>query len=685
MPRYSQEGRPLRVDSVLGEDVLLLGSFSGSEGVSTPFGYRVELYSEDAAVDGRALLRTPLCITVALDDGGERRIHGLVRSFTQLGQARELTSYRAEIVPWLWFLGLSRECRIHQEMNALEIIETVFADLGFTDYDIRCAVTPPTREYCVQYRESHLDFVSRLLEEEGIFYFFEHHEDRHTLVLADVNSSFPEVAGPYEIRLRSQGLASDDVVTWMERRHTVHVGRVSLRDYDWLQPNLSLESTLEGDAPEELYDYHPGRYTTPEDGEHRARILLQEQEARAEMVHGRATCRAFESGRTFELEGHYRDEANREYVLVQVSHAATAGDYRSWGTAPLDYEVGFAAIPLSVPFRPARATPRPRIHGSQTAEVVGKPGEEIWTDEHGRIKVQFHWDRVGEKDENSSCWVRVASHWAGKTWGGVHLPRIGQEVVVEFLEGDPDRPLVIGSVYNDEHMPPFTLPEEQTRSGLVSRSSKGGGGHNEISIDDAKGGEQVTIRAQKDMSTRVLNDQSTSVGNDRSVAVGRDASTSVGRDGSTTIGRNQTLSVGEERTVEVGGDASETVGANQSIVVGADRSVNVGGSRTDTVGGTSDLLTAKDAAFVSQTGQLSLLAPGGTVEMQGTEGVNVRSDGTVAVQGEHVAVGAKVAVSLDGRKIELSAKQEIVLQVGANFVKIDATGVTIFGTLVKIN
>lgn len=687
MPRYSQTNRPLRVDTVLGDDVLLLASFSGTEGVSTPFAFQVDMYSEDAAIDGRELLRTPLCLTVALDDGGERRIHGLVRSFTQLAQSQELTSYRAEIVPWFWFLGLSRECRIHQEMHALEIVETVFGDLGFADYDIRCAATPPVREYCVQYRESHLSFVSRLLEEEGIFYFFEHHEDQHTLVLADGNSAFPEVAGPYEIRLRSQGLGSDDVVTWMERRHSVHAGRVSLTDYDYLQPNLNLDSTLEGDGPEEIHDYHPGRYTTFEHGERQARLILQEQEARGELVHGRANCRTFESGRTFELEGHFRDDANQEYVLLQVSHAATGGDYRSWDTAAADYDVRFTAIPRSVPFRPPRTTARPTIRGSQTAEVVGKPGEEIWTDEHGRIKVQFHWDRLGEKDENSSCWVRVASHWAGKAWGAVHLPRIGQEVVVEFLEGDPDRPLVIGSVYNDEHMPPYALPDEQTKSGLKSRSSKEGGGFNEISIDDAKGSERVTIHAQKNMSTRVLNDQSATVGNDRSVTAGNDQSTTVGRDDTVTVARDRTIDVGGERRETVVGHTSLVVQAgNRSQQVAAGNSdEQVMGNRSVTVNGDASTQAVGNAVLSSTGGQVDVSSLAKSVNLLGVSGVNVSTPATVAVDGQTIQLGAGVEVAVDGLKVKLTAKQEIVLQVGANFVKIDPVGVTIFGTLVKIN
>lgn len=685
MPRYTQDNRPLRVSSILGDDVLLLAGFSGTEGVSAPFAFQLELVSEDAGIDGRALLRTPMGVTVTLEGGEERTIHGLVRSFTQLGREQELTSYRAEIVPWLWFLGLSRECRIHQEMNALQIVERVFGDLGCADYDIRCAVTPPVREYCVQYRESHLAFVSRLLEEEGIFYFFEHDASGHTLVLADVNSSFPDVVGPYEVRLRSQGLGDDDVVTALERRHAVHVGRVSLRDYDYLQPNLTLDTVLEGDAPEEFYDYHPGRYTTPEEGERQARLILQEREARGETVHGSATCRSFESGRVFELEGHYRDEANGEYVLLEVHHAARNGGYRSWGEGPMSYDVEFSAIPLGVPFRPPRSTPRPTIRGSQTAEVVGKPGEEIWTDEHGRIKVHFHWDRLGERDENSSCWVRVASHWAGKAWGAIHLPRIGQEVVVEFLEGDPDRPLVIGSVYNDEHMPPYPLPDEQTRSGLHSRSSKNGGGHNEISVDDAKGAEQVTIHAQKDMATTVLNDQSTSVGHDQGISVGNDQEVSVGRDQVVSATRNRSTTVGLDDSRSVGKDEHVIIGVNQDVTVGADRTILVTGTRRETVRGDAVTDVTGDLQILSTVGQLDLMTTTKAVNVLGTEAVNVSSPATVALQGGNVEVAGSMAVKVDGQKISLRATQEIVLQVGGNYVKIDPTGVTIFGTLVKIN
>lgn len=520
MSEYTQAGRPMRVETDLGEDVLLLEGFSGREGISRPFTWELDLLSEEPDIDPADVLRTPMLVTIETPSGEDRLVHGRVRRFVQVGRSEELTSYRAEIVPWPWFLSLTRDCRIFQEMTVLQIVEDVFETQGYSDYDVRCTRNYPEREFCVQYRETHLDFVSRLLEEEGIFYFFEHETSKHTLVLTDDNSAVEPCPGLPEARMSTPRVPEEDVVTDLVREHGVHAGEITLTDYDYLQPSLSLESSISGEGAGEVYDYHPGRYTSREEGERQARLLMELREAGRHVARGESSCRAFRSGFRFELAGHFDSAANQPWTLVELHHTGSAGDYRSWESASLDYENEFVAIPHEVPYRPPRKTPRPVVEGTQTAVVVGKSGEEIWTDEHGRIKVQFHWDREGKRDENSSCWVRVATPWAGKGWGELHVPRIGQEVVVDFLEGDPDRPLVVGSVYNANYPPPYdTSGAGSTKSGMKSRSSKGGGGHNEISIDDAKGEEQIVVHAQKDRSARVENDDSISVGNDRTVNV----------------------------------------------------------------------------------------------------------------------------------------------------------------------
>ncbi|MEO7985611.1 MAG: type VI secretion system tip protein TssI/VgrG [Gemmatimonadales bacterium] len=504
MAKFSQANRPMRVDTVLPVDDLLLEGFSGSEAVSSPFAYTLDLLSEKASVPAAKVLRTPVCLTIK-GSKFERSIHGIVRSFTQLGQSEDLTSYRAEVVPWFWFLSLSSDCKIFQHLSVPEIVEQVFSGLGYSDYQMKLVKTYPKRLFCVQYRESHLSFVSRLLEEEGIFYFFEHSSKKHVLTLADDNSAFKTCPGQSASRMATTAASwqEEDVVLTCEREDAVHTGKVTLRDYDYDQPMLSLESAVTGKEPEEAYGY-PGGYTTLEEGERYARLQLEAEEAQRQVIRATSTCRAFQSGYRFDLKEHYSKETNQPYVLLELRHTARAGDYRSWESTPMDYHNDFLAIPASVPYHPFRQTHKPRIWGSQPALVVGKKGEEIWTDKHGRVKVQFYWDRLGKKDENSSCWIRVSQPWAGKGWGSLAIPRIGQEVIVEFMEGDPDQPIITGKVYNADQTPPYDPSKGGVVSGLRSNTHKGKG-YNEMSMDDTAGKEKVTIHAQYDMSTTVEN------------------------------------------------------------------------------------------------------------------------------------------------------------------------------------
>ncbi len=465
-----------------------------------------------------------MVVTVNLQDGGERKIHGLVRRFAQMGQQEDLTFYSVELVPWLWFLTLSQDCKVFQNKSVLDIVQEVFDGLGYTDYELRCSQTYAPREYCVQYRETHFNFVSRLLEEEGIFYFFEHTQDTHTLVLADLNSTCQPCPAQDAVRMAvEEGPWQDeDVVTSISLESAVHLGKVTLRDYDFTRPSLNLETAAESEDWEEVYDY-PGHYVELDEGARYAQLLLEEGACGGQVVRGASNCRAFVSGHKFTLEEHYRADANQEYLLLHVSHRAEAGDYRSWDTASTEYNNTFVCIPSATPYRPPRRSRKPRIHGSQTAVVVGPAGEEVYTDEYGRIKIQFYWDRLGQRDQNSSLFVRVVSFWAGKGYGSISIPRIGNEVIVDFLEGNPDAPIVTGSVYNAEQAVPFALPGAGIQMGMKSRTSPGGGGSNEITMTDTAGEEKITIHAQYDMGTTVEHDETQTVNNDRTITVDRHA------------------------------------------------------------------------------------------------------------------------------------------------------------------
>ncbi|HET6762114.1 MAG TPA: type VI secretion system tip protein TssI/VgrG, partial [Longimicrobiaceae bacterium] len=364
MPAYSQAHRPLRVTTPLGEDVLLLAALHGVEGVSMPFELQLSLLSEDPAVSAADLLRKPVTVALRLADESERTLHGLIRRFVQQGRAEELTAYQAEVVPWLWFLSLSHESRIYQNLTTLEIVEQVFRDRGFADFESRCSRAYPAREFCVQYRETHLDFVSRLLEEEGIFYFFEHTADRHLLVLADSSSAVQPCPEMPRARMAPQAVeGGEEVVTSLHLEESAVTGKVVLKDYDFLQPSLRLESATSAAYPEEFYDY-PGEFAAPDEGERRARIRLEAAGALRQVIRGQSTCRAFASGFRFDLAEHPRPDANQAYMLLQLQHSASAGDFRSSGGAALGYRNQFVAIPHTVPFRPPPVTPHPVVQGS---------------------------------------------------------------------------------------------------------------------------------------------------------------------------------------------------------------------------------------------------------------------------------------------------------------------------------
>jgi type VI secretion system secreted protein VgrG len=426
----------------------------------------------------------------------------------------------------------------------------------------------------VQYRETDFNFVSRLLEEEGIFYYFEHTEDKHTMVLADDVSAFaacPNQPNDASVQFAptTGGRLDNDVVFTLEAEYRVQTGTASHTDYDFTKPNASLFATLAGTQKGEAYDY-PGKYATKDDGDHYARIRLEELEVGISTVRGASNCMGFESGYKFTLTNHYRDAANMDYTLLMVEHRARNTSYSAGQVDPFEYKNRFEAIPNSVPFRPARRARKPVIDGTQTAVVVGKSGEEIWTDQYGRVVVQFFWDRQGTSNENSSCWIRVAQGWAGKQWGYICIPRIGQEVIVSFLEGDPDRPIITGSVYNAVQMPPYTLPDNQTQSTWKSMSSKGGGGFNELRFEDKKGSEQIFIHGEKDMDMRIKNDRREWIGEDRHLVVVRDKLEKTGRDSHLDLTRDHIEKIGRDHHLTISGKEAISITGSHSLAVTGD-------------------------------------------------------------------------------------------------------------------
>jgi len=568
----TQINRPFRVKTSLGDDALLLDSFVGIERVSEPFRFILRVLSTDVTVDMESLLTKPAVLSLQLDEDKERHIHGNISRMKLLEFGSDgMAAYEIEMVPWLWFLTLFSDCRIFQNKSVPDILQKVFDDRGFRDYKNNLTGTYNPREYCVQYRETDFNFVSRLMEEEGIFYFFEQSEERHTLVLADDLSAFAACPDQSEARFMPSagGRLDEETVATLEAEYRVQTGTASHTDYDFTKPNTSLFSTLAGKQKGEAYDY-PGGYTTKDDGDHYARIRLEEKEVGISTVRGESNVMGFQSGYKFTLKDHYRDALNMDYTILMLEHHARNASYRSGQVDPFDYRNRFEAIPNSVPFRPPRRARKPVIEGTQTALVVGKSGEEIWTDKYGRVVVQFHWDREGQSDEKSSCWIRVAQGWAGKQWGWITIPRIGQEVIVSFLEGDPDRPIITGSVYNGDQMPPYTLPDNQTQSTWKSMSSKGGGGFNEIRYEDKKGSEQIFIHGEKDMDMRIKNDRREWIGEDRHLVVTRDKLEKTGRDSHLDLARDHIEKIGRDHHLTISGKEAISITGSHSLAVTGD-------------------------------------------------------------------------------------------------------------------
>jgi type VI secretion system secreted protein VgrG len=572
----------IRVYTTLGKDVLLLQSFRGHEGMSELFHFDMVMHSQNRSIAFDSIIGKKATIEVIHDNGKSRYINGIVNSFSQGGASQTFASYHATIVPWTWLLTRTADCRIFQNKTAPDIIEQIFKDHSFADYKNKLHGSFTEREYCVQYRETAFNFISRLMQEEGIYYYFEHTADTHTLILANNPSEHKPCPNQPTARYESEWGAgrTEEVVTEWSIAQEVRPGKFSIVDFDFEKPTLDLTASVTGadERKYEIYDY-PGEYKTKGEGEQLVGIRMQEEEATRVSVTGSSTCRGFTPGYKFDLKEHYRKDLNKTFILTSVHHAADAGtNYESSesGTHSLEYSNHFECIPHPTPFRPRRTTPVPVVHGTQTAIVVGPAGEEIYVDKYGRVKVQFHWDRIGAYNEKSSCWIRVSQNWAGKRWGAMFIPRIGQEVIVDFIEGDPDRPIITGRVYNGGSMPPYALPDEKTKSTVKTYSSKGGGGFNELRFEDKKGSEQIFIHAEKNQDIRVKKDLMEWIGQDSHLIVKRDKMEKVEGDKHLTLTGDKNEKVGGTVSLKAGMDVQEKIGMKYGMDAGTEVHIKAG-------------------------------------------------------------------------------------------------------------
>lgn len=699
--RYTQTNRRLAITTPLEEDVLLLQSITGSEGLSHLFHYQLELLSEDDSLKFTDLVGKRITTRISLADGSSRHWNGVVSRFSQGGRDVSLTSYHAEMVPWLWFSTRTADCRIFQRQTVPEIIKQIFTDLGLGPFELRLFRSYAPRDYCVQYRETDFNFVSRLMEEEGIFYFFEHDESSHKMIIADDCSAHrlcPEQENAH-YQASEGGWRDEDCVHEWRIEESLQPGKWAQTDYNFECPSTDLMVTVGESNPYEIYDY-PGEYAKRLDGDTLVKIRLQEEMAAGSVVHGASTCRAFQSAFLFNLEDHYRSDLNQKYLLTSIHHRASQGmGYETVshnGAGPeLSYRNTFTCIPGSIPYRPPRITPRPRMQGCQTAVVVGPAGEEIYTDQYGRVKVQFHWDREGKRNENSSCWVRVSHPWAGKGWGAISIPRIGQEVIVDFLEGDPDQPLVVGRVFNGECMPPYALPAGSVVSGIKSESTKGGGGYNEIALDDTKGNELIRVHAQYDKDkvvehderVHVKNDRTEEVSHDESIVIGHDKGEIVKHDRSLLVEHDKSERINHNKSIVVEGDHTErisggmvvtiaqtltesvlinyaeTVGGAMELTVGGALAISVGAAMAETVGGAkAETIGGIKAETIGGNKSLTV-GKSLTETIKQNRVTKIDKDLDEKVLGKHNEEVAK-EYRLNAKKVQIVAAEEIHLQTG---------------------
>ncbi|MGA4321362.1 type VI secretion system Vgr family protein [Ectopseudomonas hydrolytica] len=680
----TQSTRAVQVNGPLGPNVLLLQGMDGSEELGRPFQYHLELTSEDGSVKFDQLLGKPMGLSLELPNGGDRYFHGIVCACRQTVGIGQFAGYQVTLRPWLWLLSRTSDCRIFQNKTVPDIIKQVFRDLGFSDFEDSLSRSYREWEYCVQYRETSFDFVSRLMEQEGIYYYFRHEKARHVLVLADAYGAHSTVDGyasvpfyPPELQMRER----DHFYDWQLARE-VQPGSLALTDYDFQRPSASLDvrssvSRSHGNAEYPLFDY-PGEYVQSKDGEHYARTRIEAIHTQFERVQLRGRARGLGSGHLFKLSGYERADQNREYLVVgaryrirQEAYETGFGDNLEQFTSELD------CMDASQAFRPLPLTPMPIVRGPQTAMVVGPSGEEIWTDQYGRVKVHFYWDRHDQSDENSSCWMRVSQAWAGKNWGAIQIPRIGQEVIVSFLEGDPDRPIITGRVYNAEQTVPYDLPANATQSGVKSRSSKEGtpANFNEIRMEDKKGEEQLFIHAEKNQDIEVENDETHWVGHDRTKTIDNDETVHVKHDRTETVDNNETITIGVDRTEKVGNNETITIGVDRTEKVGSNEKISIGNNRTEDVGSDESITIGANRTEKVGSNEKISIGNNRTEDVGSDESITIGSNRTEKVgKNEDISIGSNQSTSIGknesrsvGQSRDSSIGKDDSLSVGKNF------------------
>lgn len=677
---FDQGTRSLQITTPLGENAVLLVQFSGEEELSRLFSFHLSLLA-DGPFQGADMVGKNVTFSM-LDDTGDRRyFNGFVQRLAGGDEDEKgIRGYSATVVPWLWFLSQKSDCRIFQNMTVIEVVSKVFTDLGFNDFETsKVTGEHLKREYWVQYRETSFNFISRLLEEEGIYYYFKHEDGKHTLVLSD------NASGYTACKENLIDYPRDEATTMSVKAHLrswehlmeFRTGAWAHTDYDFTKPSTSLmasEKTLmkfDKVAHYELYDY-PGEYTDKAFGKEQSRRRMEEIESDHDSVTASSDCKTLTPGGKFKVGKHrVKAEEGKEWVIQRIRHDAHEGSYETGsGQGGREYSNHFECVPSTQSFRPARITPKPLVSGIQTAVVTGPKGEEIYTDEYGRVKVQFHWDREGKKDENTTLWIRCKQNIAGNKWGFMAIPRIGQEVVVEFLEGDPDHPLITGCVYNAEQMPHYSLPDEKTKTYIKTNSSKGGEGHNELMFEDKKDDERFYMHAQKNMDVRVLNDSKERIFGNRHQIIGWEKDGEKGGDQREMVYEDKHLNIKRHHVEHIEGNMQLMIG-NGEADEGGQVDIVIEKDKLESIGGDSHLIVKGERNEKLDGGLSQTIGGDSHMKVGGNIAAEAGSLGEI-----HIKAGMKVIIE---------AGMQLSLIGPGGFIDIGPAGVSIQGTMVMIN
>jgi type VI secretion system secreted protein VgrG len=671
---------------LFGDEAILTG-LTGREEISQPYEFFLTIASPKALLKPEELIGQPLAVKIDRGDEPPRFVHGYIShmwagdySQTQGDKSAPSRAYRVRLVPWVWFMTRAARCFIYLpeklEKSIQDVIDEVWSRVGSYGHvqtwnETAAASILKARkvEHCVQYRETDFNFLARTLEQYGVYYYFKHAESQHTLVLSD-QPSYPEaVESKVEYHPAVGGEIKIDTISSWEHAYEFVPGKYEQTDYDFKQPSTSLKVNaakhssipLGNNAGYEVYDF-PGEYIQKGDGEKEVVRRMEEEESRFNVVQGSSYCKTFLPGHTFKLTKHHscKDEEGKSYLITSISHSASQpGPFSGSGSQP-HYSNQFACIPKEIQYRPPRKTPRPYLPSIQTAVVAGPAGEEIYTDEFGRVKVQFHWDREGQHDENTSCWIRVSQVHAGVGFGGIDIPRVGEEVVVSFIEGDLDRPLVTGRLYHKESMPPFGLPAAKTVSGIKTKTYKGAG-YNEMSMDDTPGKEKINVHAQYDMATTVEHDDTQTVHNDRTI----------------TVNGKHTETIKKDTKIKI------TEGVFDHDVVTGTATYHVKDAVKENYDATQETTVKQKITVTSTTEDIYIDGKTKITLHSGKSEIILEQSGVITIKALEINVLGDKMVKISGDKVDAGGGTEAKLGVGNQNITCDKTKAAISGAAIN--